>query len=89
MRDKRFLQTLIGRYDVAGQTLEISFKGEGTIICAFSGQQAVELEPVRGMRFKSKDSDMFSMTFTKDEAGRVTGFTYVTMGYVIPAKRVD
>ncbi|MDH4214230.1 MAG: serine hydrolase [Candidatus Thorarchaeota archaeon] len=89
MSDKRFLSTLLGKYDVAGQIVEISLKGDNSIICVPSGQQAIELEAVRGMRFKSKDSDLLSITFKKDESGQITEFAYVSGGFVIPAKKIE
>ncbi len=89
MRDKSFLSTLLGKYDANGQIIEISLKGNNSIIFVPSGQEAVELEPVRRMRFKSKDSDLLSITFKKDESGQITEFAYVSGGFVIPAKKIE
>jgi CubicO group peptidase (beta-lactamase class C family) len=89
LRDKKFLRTLIGKYDVAGQILEIILKGDDVIMAVPSGQPAIELEAVRGMRFKTKDSGLFSITFKKDESGKISEFIYSEMGNVIPAKRIS
>ncbi|MHA2041587.1 MAG: serine hydrolase [Candidatus Thorarchaeota archaeon] len=88
LRDKKFLDTLLGKYDVAGQIIEIVPKGDDTIMAVPSGQSAIELQPVRGMRFQTKDTGHFSITFRKDESGRVSEFLYSEMGFVIPAKRI-
>jgi len=89
LRDKKFLKTLVGKYDVAGQIIEIILKGKDAITAVPSGQPAVDLEPIRGMRFKTKDSDRFSITFRKDESGKVSEFLYSELGLVIPAKRIS
>jgi hypothetical protein len=62
--------------------------GDDTIMAVPSGQSAIELQPVRGMRFQTKDTGHFSITFRKDESGRVSEFLYSEMGFVIPAKRI-
>ncbi|MHA1943277.1 MAG: serine hydrolase [Candidatus Thorarchaeota archaeon] len=89
LRDKKFLKTLIGKYDVAGRILEIAFKRDDTIMAVSAGQPAIELEGVRGMRFKTKDSGHFSITFKKDESGKISEFLYSEMAFVIPAKRIS
>ncbi|MFW9907700.1 MAG: serine hydrolase [Candidatus Thorarchaeota archaeon] len=89
MSDKSFLLTLLGKYDVMGQIIEISLKGDNSIAFVPSGQEGIELEPVRGMRFKSKDSDLLSITFKKDESGQITEFVYVSGRLVVPAKKLE
>jgi len=89
LSDKKFLKTLIGKYELAGQILEIALKGDDTIMVGSSGQPAIELEGVRGMRFKTKDSSLFSMTFKKDESGKISEFIYSGMGTVVTAKRIS
>jgi len=88
LKDKKFLKTLIGKYDVAGLILEIVLKRDDAIMAVSSGQPPIELEGVRGMRFKTKDSGLFSITFKKDESGNISEFLYSAMGFVIPAKRI-
>jgi CubicO group peptidase (beta-lactamase class C family) len=88
LRNKKFLKTLIGKYEVAGMILEIVLKGDDAIIAVPSGQPAIELEGVQGMRFKTKDSGLFSITFKKDESGKISEFLYSAKGEVIPAKRI-
>ena len=89
LKDKKFLQTLTGKYDVAGQILEIVLQRDDTIMVVSPGQSPIELEGVRDMRFKTKNSDSFSITFKKDESGEISEFIYSGMGSVIPAKRIS
>ncbi|MFX1416577.1 MAG: DUF3471 domain-containing protein, partial [Promethearchaeota archaeon] len=89
LRDKKLLKKLVGKYDVAGQIVEIILRGDDAIAAVLSGQPAIDLEPVRGMRFKTKGSDRFSITFRKDESGNVSEFLYSEFGLVVPAKRIS
>ncbi|MFW9943810.1 MAG: serine hydrolase [Candidatus Sifarchaeia archaeon] len=89
LRDKKLLKTLVGKYDVAGQIVEIILRGDDAIAAVLSGQPAIGLEPTRGMRFKTKDSDRFSITFRKDESGNVSEFLYSEFGLVVSAKRIS
>lgn len=89
LRDKKFLKSLLGKYEVAGQILEIVLKGGDVIMAVPSGQPAIELEGVRGLRFKTKDSGLFSITFKKNESGKISEFIYSEMGTVATAKRIS
>ncbi len=89
LKDKKFLKTLTGKYDVAGQILEIVLQKDDAIMAVSPGQSPIELEGVRGMRFKTKNIDSFSITFKKDASGNISEFIYSGMGAVIPAKRIS
>jgi CubicO group peptidase (beta-lactamase class C family) len=89
LREKKFLESLLGKYDLAGQIVEIRLKDDDTIIFAHIEQPGVELEPVKDLRFKSKDSDLINLFFKIDDEGKVSGFTYVAYTEVIPALRID
>jgi hypothetical protein len=41
------------------------------------------------MRFKTKNSDRFSITFKKDASGNISEFIYSEMGAVVQAKRIS
>lgn len=88
MRDAEFLKSLIGKYEAVGIVLEIALRGDDTITCSLPGQQPIELEPVRGMRFKTKD-ESYSIEFKKDESGKISEFLYITSMQVIPARRIE
>ena len=88
MRDAEFLKSLIGKYEAVGIVLEIALRGDDTITCSFPGQQPIELKPVRGMRFKTKE-ESYSIEFKKDESGKISEFLYITSMQVIPARRIE
>lgn len=89
MFSTEFLKELVGFYKLAGQAVEISMKEDNTLRFAPSGQKSTQLEPVKGLRFKSKDSDFFTVTFKANESGEVNEFLFVSYGQVIPAKRME
>lgn len=89
MSDKRFLSTLPGKYDLMGQIIQISLRRDNSIAFVPSGQEAIDLEPVRDMRFKSKNSDLLSITFKKDASGQISEFVFVSGGLVISAKKIE
>ena len=88
MREKEFLEVLIGKYEAMGMFLEIAFKGDDSLTLIIPGQQSVELEPVRDMKFSAKDGS-FSLKFKKDKSGTVSEFLYIDSMQVIPAKRIE
>ena len=88
LKDKKFLKTLTGTYEIAGFTITIARKGD-TITITLPNESAQELVPVRGLRFKIKDSEAATLTFKQDASGAVSEFLFSRFGAVISAKRVD
>ena len=88
MREKEFLETLIGKYEAMGMSLEIAFKRNDSLMFTIPGQLKQELEPVRDMRFTAKDGS-FSLKFKQDKSGIVSEFLYIDAMQVIPAKRIE
>ena len=88
MREKEFLESMIGKYEVMGMAVEIAFKGDDSLVLKIPGQHTKELEPVRSMRFIAKDGS-FSLKFKKDDSGTVSEFLYIDPMQVIPAKRIE
>jgi len=84
-----FLKTLEGSYRLVGQVVEISLSKDGSFRFIPTGQPSTELEPVKEMRFRSKDSDLFTVTFRRDGSGNVDSFLFVSFGQVSLASRVD
>lgn len=87
LKDKEFLKTLTGTYEMAGVTVTIALKGDA-ITFALPNESARELVPVRGLRFKIKDSEAATLTFKQDASGAVSEFLFSQFGAVISAKRV-
>ncbi len=88
MREREFLEPLIGKYEAMGIVLEIEIRGDDTITFKFPGQQPTELEPVRGVMFNAKGGS-FSLKFVKDKSGIISEFLYIDPMQVIPAKRIE
>jgi hypothetical protein len=89
MRDSKFLKAFVGKYEMAGVPVEVAFKGEDTITFRLPGQAAKEMIPIRGLRFKLKDSEAVNITFKEDAPGQVSAFLFSQFGEVISGKRVN
>lgn len=89
MRDSKFLKAFVGKYEMAGIPVEIAFKGEDIITFRLPGQAAKEMVPIRGLRFKLKDSEAANITFKEDAPGQVSAFLFSQFGEVIPGKRIN
>ncbi|MGD2247945.1 MAG: serine hydrolase [Candidatus Methanofastidiosia archaeon] len=87
LKDKEFLEILTGTYEMAGITIKIACK-ENAITMGLPNESARELVPVRGLRFKIKDSEAATLTFKQDKSGAVSEFLFSQAGTVISAKRV-
>ena len=89
MLSPKFLEKLTGRYLLAGQIVEISLNDNNSLRFTPTGQVSTQLEAVKDTRFKSKGSDIFTVTFRGDEFGKFNEFIFVSFGEVILAKRVE
>ncbi len=87
-KDKEFLNKLVGKYNLASIEIVIAFKSGDKLTIAFPNQPAVELVPVKGMRFKIKGSEATALTFKETETGDIDEFLFVQLGTVISAKRI-
>ena len=72
MKEKSFLEQFVGEYELAGTTLNISIKGENTLILTVPGQPEYELVPYKGTEFNLKNLSGFSIRFKMDASGQVT-----------------
>jgi len=88
LKDREFLKILTGTYELTGATVTIALKGD-TLAFALPNESARELVPVRGLRFKIKDSEAVNITFKQDASGAVSEFSFSQFGAVISAKRVS
>jgi CubicO group peptidase (beta-lactamase class C family) len=68
-----FLSQFTGKYDVVGQEMEVTLKGDSTLIMTAMGQPPYELVPYKGYQFELKDLTGFSIEFVLDKDGVVTG----------------
>jgi CubicO group peptidase (beta-lactamase class C family) len=88
MRDKEFLKAFVGKYELEGAVVEVALK-ENILTFALPGQPPSELVPVRGLRFKLKDSEAAIITFKQDSSKTVSEFLFSQFGAVISAKRIE
>jgi hypothetical protein len=54
LRQRAFLERLVGTYEVMGMPLAITLKGEDTLVGTLPGQPSLELVPYRGTTFNLK-----------------------------------
>jgi CubicO group peptidase (beta-lactamase class C family) len=71
MTEVSFLAKFVGEYELTGQTLTISLRGEG-LIASLTGQPDYELVPDKDSEFNLKGLSGFSIKFTQDAAGIVS-----------------
>ncbi len=86
MTEKSFLEQFVGEYEVMGQTLSISLRGENTLFAAMPGQPEIELAPYQGTTFNVKNIPALTLEF-KIVDGKVTGVDVNQMGMVLEAKK--
>lgn len=87
LSDPDFLKKMEGRYEFFGREVEISLR-ENVLLFKMPGTSVIELEPVHGMRFRQKGSDVMSITFDSEENGVISGFKVSQLANVIPGKRI-
>lgn len=71
MKERKFLEALVGQYQLASVTVTFSLKGENTLTLTVPGQPEYEMVPVRGLTFDVKGLAGFSIEFKKDASGAV------------------
>lgn len=71
LRERGFLQTLTGDYELGPLTVSVYVRGENTLMMSIPGQPVRELEPMSGTTFAVKGLSGYTVEFKKDAAGRV------------------
>ena len=85
--DPAFLQKYVGRYDLIGQELTVSLRGNVLIVSA-RGESAVELVPDLGGEFYLKEVKTIGVRFLVDAKGDVTGAEFVQPNGIFEAKKL-
>jgi len=67
------LKTLVGEYDLEGDTLTVSLKGD-KLFLMIPGQPEYELHPYKELSFNIKGMNGFIIEFKRDASGKITGF---------------
>lgn len=85
--DPAFLQKFVGRYDLSGQTISVSLRGN-VLVAAIPGQAPYELEPDLGGEFVFKQLKIISLRFLADDKGEVTGVEFYQPDGIYEAKKL-
>lgn len=85
LSDPTFLAHFTGTYLLQGLQLVVELKGNGLLVRL--PNQTMELVPYRGTEFQVKDQPGFSLTFERDETGRMSRVLVNQPGYVYAAAR--
>jgi CubicO group peptidase (beta-lactamase class C family) len=88
MRDPEFLRAFTGAYDLMGAVVAVELKGD-TLVMSIPGQPDQELEPIKGTEFAVKNLAGATITFKRDDAGKVTAAEVSTMGAVLVINKKD
>jgi CubicO group peptidase (beta-lactamase class C family) len=85
--DPAFLQKYVGRYDLMGQTVNVSLRGN-RLVASIAGQPPFELEPDLGGEFYLKQMKIAGIRFLSDAKGEVTGLELIQPGGIFEAKKM-
>jgi len=85
--DPAFLQKYAGRYELTGQTVTISLRGN-VLVASIAGQPPLEFVPDLGGEFYLKEVKVVSIRFLTDAKGEVTGAEFIQPSGIFEAKRI-
>jgi hypothetical protein len=88
LRERAFLERLVGTYELMDMPLLVSRKGDDTLLATMPGQPAFELVPYRDTTFHIQDMTGVSLTFQIGETGPAEAIEFSQPGLVLTAKRV-
>jgi hypothetical protein len=88
LRQRAFLERLVGNYEIMSIALAVTLKGEDTLVATLPGQPSLELAPYRGTTFNLKCLTGASLTFHLDASGPAGSLELVQPGVVLTAKRI-
>lgn len=86
LMDAAYLERFVGKYDLIGQTITISLKGNA-LIATFPGQSPLDLVPNVGGDFVLKQVSVVSLHFVADDQGKIGSVDVRQPGTVLTAKR--
>lgn len=86
MSDPKFLAQFIGEYELSGQTVTVTLRGEKTLTLTVPGQPTYELEPYKDTEFNLKSLTGYSVKFTM-EKGKATAVVFHQPNGVFTAVR--
>jgi hypothetical protein len=89
LRERAFLERLVGNYALLGMPLSIALKGEDTLVATQAGQPALELLPYRDTTFYIQGQTGVTLQFNITERGPAESLTYAQPGLVLNAERIE
>jgi CubicO group peptidase (beta-lactamase class C family) len=87
MRERSFLEAFTGQYDLPGTELNISLRGDHTLVAATPGQPARELIPRHGTLFDLQGLSGVSIDFKSDASGKVIEAVFYQGGSTLVIKK--
>ena len=75
MRERSFLEPLVGRYQIADFKIVITLRSDNVLTATLPNQNIYELEPLRGNSFALKGENASTVDFKRDASGKVTEFS--------------
>jgi hypothetical protein len=87
LQDSTYIARFAGRYALATDTFTVVRQG-GVLVLNVPGQPPFELEPYRRAQFDIKGLQGFTLVFTADPQGKITGLESRQPNGVFAAKRV-
>ena len=88
LSDPAFLARLVGEYELPGQNVKVSLKGDLLVVQA-AGQPSLELQPSGEEEFTIKGVTGISIRFEIGDEGPATSVTFIQPNGVFEAKRVE
>ncbi len=88
MRERSFLEPLVGTYQLGVYKLVIGIRGANVLTYTTSTGAVYALEPVRGLTFSITGVNGGSIDFRKDASGAVVELAITTPGITSVATRV-
>ncbi len=86
LSDPEYLKRFAGSYDLAGQKVVVSLKGN-VLAASLPGQPELELVPDMGGEFVLKQARIISIRFLAGPDGAVTGLEFIQPNGIFEAKR--
>jgi len=87
LRERGFLETLAGQYELGPNVVTIALRGENTLVLSLPGQPERELIPRRGTSFDLEGLTGFSVEFKLDASGAVSEAAFYQPDATYLAKR--
>jgi hypothetical protein len=75
MRERSFLEPLVGGYQIADFKILITLRSDNVLTATLPNQNIYELEPLRGNSFALKGENASTVDFKRDPTGKVTEFS--------------